>query len=115
MNDYNTGQVFGSAQKENRRFIDSVQGRLNTLKETMKELVTNTISTDMFKNAISGATKFAEVLNTVVKGAGKLGSSIPLMVATLGTMFTSIKGLGSGISFATLDIQQVTGKVRLIF
>ncbi|WP_024622394.1 hypothetical protein [Metaclostridioides mangenotii] len=96
MNDYNTGQVFGSAQKENARFIDSIQGRLNTLKETMKELLTNTISTDMFKNAITGATKFAEVLNKIVSGAGKMGSSIPLMVATLGTVFTSIKGLGSG-------------------
>nr|WP_312985538.1 hypothetical protein [Clostridioides sp.] len=96
MSDYNTGQVFGSAEKENARFIDSIEGRLNTLKETMKELVTNTISTDMFKNAVSGATKFAEVLNSIVKGASKLGSSIPLMVATLGTMFTSIRGLGSG-------------------
>ncbi|HEK8846708.1 TPA: hypothetical protein STX52_003981, partial [Clostridioides difficile] len=45
------GDVFGSAEKENERFINSAEGKIIKLKESLKQLVTDTISTDMFKTS----------------------------------------------------------------
>ncbi|HBF5205231.1 TPA: hypothetical protein KOQ11_004131, partial [Clostridioides difficile] len=59
------GEVLGSASKENERFINSAEGKIIKLKESLKQLVTDTISTDMFKTSLDGLSGITGILNGI--------------------------------------------------
>ena len=83
---YKQGLMVGSSDKENKRFVDSAEG---------KKIVTTTISTDMFKGVLDVAISFVNVLDKIVSGFEKIGMSIPLAVGSIGGLFATIKGLGT--------------------
>lgn len=91
-----SGAALGSADKENARFIDSIEGRIVKLQEELKKLVTTTISTDMFKGMVSGLTSFVSGLNSVIGALDKLGISTPVVASGLAGIIMTIKGLGTG-------------------
>lgn len=90
------GQALGSADKENKRFIDSIEGRVVKLKEELKKLATTTISTDMTKGFVSGLTSMVSGINNVIGAFDKLGMSTPVVLSALTGMFMTIKSLGTG-------------------
>lgn len=92
------GDALGSAAKENEKFVNSIQGKLINLKEEMKKLVTTTISTDMFKGMVDGATNVIKVINNVISVFDKLGVTTPVVLGTIGGLFTTIKSLGTDSS-----------------
>ncbi|MDI0267222.1 hypothetical protein QIW52_14655 [Clostridioides difficile] len=92
---YKEGLMVGSSDKENKRFVDSAEGKMIQLSEGLKKLVTTTISTDMFKGVLDVAISFVNVLDKIVSGFEKIGMSIPLAVGTIGGLFATIKGLGT--------------------
>ncbi|HBG5739846.1 TPA: hypothetical protein KQJ47_003339 [Clostridioides difficile] len=92
---YKQGLMVGSSDKENKRFVDSAEGKMIQLSEGLKKLVTTTISTDMFKGVLDVAISFVNVLDKIVSGFEKIGMSIPLAVGTIGGLFATIKGLGT--------------------
>ena len=65
-NEYNAGWTVGSAEAENSRYLDSIEGRINVLKESLKSLVTNAISSDMFKGMVDGATQVVNAILSIV-------------------------------------------------
>ncbi|EGT5447410.1 hypothetical protein CUA80_11555 [Clostridioides difficile] len=90
------GEVLGSASKENERFINSAEGKIIKLKESLKQLVTDTISTDMFKTSLDGLSGITGILNGITKAADKMHISLPLAIGTLSSLFMTIKALGTG-------------------
>ncbi|HBF5048905.1 TPA: hypothetical protein KOP71_002217 [Clostridioides difficile] len=90
------GEVFGSAEKENERFINSAEGKIIKLKESLKQLVTDTISTDMFKTSLDGLSGITGILNGITKAADKMHVSLPVALAGLSSLFMTIKALGTG-------------------
>ena len=92
------GDALNSATIENERFINSIEGKLINLKEEMKKLVTTTISTDMFKGMVDGATNVIKVINNVISVFDKLGVTTPFVLGTIGGLFTTIKSLGTDSS-----------------
>lgn len=64
----------------------------------MKKLVTTTISTDMFKGMVDGATNVIKVINNVISVFDKLGVTTPFVLGTIGGLFTTIKSLGTDSS-----------------
>ncbi|MEK7001209.1 hypothetical protein AAAK78_20180, partial [Clostridioides difficile] len=96
------GDVFGSAEKENERFINSAEGKIIKLKESLKQLVTDTISTDMFKTSLDGLSGITGILNDITKAADKMHISLPLAIGTLSSLFMTIKALGTGKSVPNL-------------
>lgn len=91
-----SGAALGSADAENARFIDSIEGRIVKLQEELRKLVTTTISTDMFKGMVSGLTSFVSGLNSVIGALDKLGISTPVVASGLAGIMMTIKGLGTG-------------------
>lgn len=87
--------MVGSSDKENKRFVDSAEGKMIQLSEGLKKIVTTTISTDMFKGVLDVAISFVNVLDKIVSGFEKIGMSIPLAVGSIGGLFATIKGLGT--------------------
>ncbi|MCO5822791.1 hypothetical protein M8668_13185, partial [Clostridioides difficile] len=90
-----SGEVLSSAEKENERFINSAEGKIIKLKESLKQLVTDTISTDMFKTSLDGLSGITGVLNGITKAADKMQMSLPLALGTLSSLFMTIKSLGT--------------------
>ncbi len=72
--EYNEGSMVGSAEKENLKYLDSIQGKWNQLKETMKGLVTNNVSQSFIKGMLDGATELVGVIDKITTSLGKLGS-----------------------------------------
>ncbi|NJK16123.1 phage tail tape measure protein, partial [Clostridioides difficile] len=92
---YKQGLMVGSADKENERFINSAEGKIIKLKESLKQLVTDTISTDMFKSSLDGLSGITGILNGITKAADKMHISLPVALASLSALFMTIKALGT--------------------
>ena len=110
-----SGAALGSADKENAKYVDSIEGRLNTLKESFIQLTTTTISSDMFKGFISGLTEVVNTINTVVGAFDKLGVATPVVASGLLGIFSGIKSLGTGnqmTNYASIISQVVSSSSK---
>lgn len=73
----------GSAEAENQRFMDSINGRLNALKENTKGIFLDLSNTDFLKNIISGANASVSALRSLIKTFGALPSIVGLASASM--------------------------------
>ncbi len=64
----------GSAEQENARYMESIQGRLGQLKATFQETSSNLADSDFLKGAVSGANEFLQVINQITSAMGSLGT-----------------------------------------
>ena len=88
--DYNSGFTIGSAQREQGRYLDSIEGKWNTLKENLKNLVTTTISSDFAKGFLDGAISFTDGLNSAFKVLDQFNAVLPAtigLITSLGQSF----------------------------
>ena len=88
--EYNEGAMVGSAAKENKRYIDSIEGKLAIAKENITQIITTVASTDMFKNLLDGVNQFLESLNKIV---GILDGSGVLQALVIGGGRSLLKGI----------------------
>ena len=96
--DYNNGFTIGSAQREQERYLDSIEGKWNTLKENLKNLVTTTISSDFAKGFLDGAISFTDGLNSAFKVLDQFNAVLPAtigLITSLGQSFRVLSGNGS--------------------
>lgn len=96
--DYNNGFTIGSAQREQERYLDSIEGKWNTLKENLKNLVTTTISSDFAKGFLDGAISFTDGLNSAFKVLDEFNAVLPAtigLITSLGQSFKVLSGNGS--------------------
>lgn len=90
-----SGMAIGSADKENEKYINSLEGKLTRLSDSLKKLVTTTVSSDMFGGMVDGLRSIIDVVNNVISAFDKLGISTPVVLGTIGGLFTTIKSLGN--------------------
>ena len=96
--DYNNGFTIGSAQREQERYLNSIEGKWNTLKENLKNLVTTTISSDFAKGFLDGAISFTDGLNSAFKVLDEFNAVLPAtigLITSLGQSFKVLSGNGS--------------------
>lgn len=96
--DYANGFTVGSAQREQERYLDSIEGKWNTLKENLKNLVTTTISSDFTKGLLDGAISFTDGLNSAFKVLDQFNAVLPAtigLITSLGQSFRVLSGNGS--------------------
>lgn len=70
----------GAMETAYSAYVDSIEGRMNTLKATMQELSTNLLDDDLIKSAVSGVNDLAEAINFLVDKIGLL----PIAVGGIG-------------------------------
>ena len=75
--EYNQGMMVGSAEKENERYVNSIEGKITKLKNNLTNLVTTIVSSDMFKGLLDGANAFVEGLTKVFSALDKVGLALP--------------------------------------
>lgn len=95
MQDFSMGKYIGSVNKENDRFIDSVEGRIVELKENLKDLKLTIADGDTFKGLLSGT---SGVLSSFTKIVSTLQEMNILLPAILGTssFFKNMNSVKSG-------------------
>lgn len=72
--EYQKGWMVGSAQRENELYLDSIAGKMNTLKENLKALITGNFSTGIFKDMLEGANKVVLAVDKITSSLGKIGT-----------------------------------------
>ena len=76
-----------SAQEEQEKYLNSIEGKVNTLKNTFQALGKSIIESDFIKGIVDLGTKIISVINTVMN---KIGGLKTVLIA-LGTVFVVLK------------------------
>lgn len=79
----------GTAAAENEKYLESMQGRINSTKASWQALANSFMSSDFLKGLISGGQTFLDILNNIVSTIGTL----PTILATI-TGYFAIKNVG---------------------
>lgn len=82
--------AMGSADKENEKFLDSIQGKIEQFKGRFQELSAMLIDSDLVKGLVDGASTLLDIL---MQGIGKLGT-IPGLLAPISAILASIGNVG---------------------
>lgn len=89
----------GSAMKEQEKYADSLQGRLNSLKAMWQQLSNTFINSDIAKGAITGFKDLLSVIEKIMSTIGGSGTVGLLGSIALGfKYFGKVKNLFSGFS-----------------
>ena len=80
----------GSAARENAKYVDSIQGRLDKLTTSWQSFANTFMSSDFLKGAISALTSFIEGLEKVVDTVG----TFPTLMGTIAAGMSIFKGKG---------------------
>lgn len=70
----------GSAQRENEKYLDSIEGRVANLKTAFQELSSVTLDSGVVKGLISGFTQVLDIITTVIDKIGV----IPTIISGIG-------------------------------
>lgn len=93
---YKEGMTIGSAEKENERYLNSVEGKINVLKQNIQQLVSNVISSGFAKSVLDIAISVTDGLVKISNGIDDLGLSIPTAIGLFTSLFQVIRSLGAG-------------------
>lgn len=91
-------EATGSAEREHAKYVDSIQGRLNSLTSVWQTFSNEFLSTDLVKGAISALTGLLDVITAIVDKIGLLGT-----VGIFGGLIYGVKNFGS-ITSAISDL-----------
>ena len=80
----------GSAAREHEAYLDSLQGRIDSLKGTFEAFSVTVLESDFLKGLISGTENFLSVLNTLFD---KLGT-LPILLGTVSGAMAVFKNSG---------------------
>lgn len=80
----------GSAQQELDLYLDSIEGKLNTLTNSWQEFWAASIDSEVIKF-------FLDLADSITKLGTKLGGVLPVLLE-IGTAYASLKGVGKRIS-----------------
>ena len=84
-----TADAAGSMQTAYENYVDSIQGRLNTLTASSQQLFNNLLDSDLIKNGVSAVTALVEALNALIDTFGVLptigaGVGIAKLISSVG-------------------------------
>ena len=105
---FGKGEHFQSAEKENEQYVNSLDGKLNKLKETWLDTFTTIVNSDLVYSLLDGLNSISEVINKLVNSASQMKGGLG---GLLGGSIFGIKGIAKG--FAGENVS--TGLLSAIF
>lgn len=94
----------GSAMREQEKYANSLQGRLNSLTSSLQTISNTALDSGFLKGLVSGATGAINILNKLIDTIG----IIPTIAGVAGAALSL-----SGKKFFDLHIDEETGKIKL--
>ena len=92
----NNAEFYKSATKENAQYTNSIEGKLNKLKETWKEVYTTIVSSDFAKALLDIAIKGSEGIAKLIKTLDGAGLTLPALALGFLNLKNSLSFLGTG-------------------
>lgn len=77
----------GSSLKENEKYLDSIEGKIQAFQSAWEQLSYHVMSSDFIKGVISFGTQIIKILDEIVQGVGAL----PALLSIIGTAFGALK------------------------
>ena len=93
--EFANGEHFGSAEKENEQYVNSLDGKLNKLKETWLDTFTTIANSDLIYSLLDGLNNISDVINKLVNGATQIKGGLG---GLLGGSIFGVKGLTNGFA-----------------
>ncbi|MGL4453106.1 MAG: phage tail tape measure protein, partial [Sarcina sp.] len=120
MGRYAKGEHFNAAEKENSKYINSINGKLASLKATWTGIGSTLFNSDMLKGGVGALDAFSQGISKVITTIDKLNVGIPVTVAgmaLLRTAFTSFKYAGNfadGLSLIGMRLTSIPASIAKI-
>lgn len=117
MSEYANGDQFGVSLQENAKYVDSIQGKLASLKATWTGIASTVFNSNMIKGGVSALDGFSQGLSSVIVAIDKLNLGIPATIAGIGLLkvaFSSFKyaeSFGAGISLIGMKLASIPGNI----
>ena len=86
----------GTASKENQKYMESLEGRINATKASWQALANSFLSSDFLKGSISSAQTFLDIINNIVKTTGAL----PPLLAIISGYLSAKNNIGRDKMFS---------------
>lgn len=86
----------GTASKENQKYMERLEGRINATKASWQALANSFLSSDFLKGLISSAQTFLDITNDIVKTTGAL----PPILAVIAGYLSASKNIGRDKMFS---------------
>ena len=107
----------GSAARENAKYVDSLQGRLDKLTTAWQSFATTFMNSDFLKGGISALTKFVELIEKLVDTLGTagtigLGAGIFGLFKNRTSIFGDLSAFGSIVSEVMSSSGKLSGKFK---
>lgn len=103
----------GSAMKENEKYLDSVQGKIDIMKASFQTLSSNFLSGDLLKFFVEAATGALNLLNAIAKLVSSLGGLKTVLVAISGILVaTKLNSITNGFIKIGGSITSFFGKIK---
>ena len=77
----------GSSIRENEKYLDSIEGKIQAFQSAWEQLSYHVMSSDFIKGVISFGTQVIKILDEIVQGVGAL----PVFLGIIGTAFGALK------------------------
>lgn len=117
MSEYSNGDQYDSAMKENEKYIDSIQGKMASLKATWVGVANTVFNSNMIKGGVSALDGFSKGIDIVISAIDKLNLGIPATIAgiaLLKTVFSSFRyaeSFSAGISLIGMKLASMPGNI----
>ena len=99
--DYASGFTIGSAQREQERYLDSIEGKWNVLKENLKGLVSTVITSDFAKSILDVAISVTDSMSKIFKTLDDMNAVLPV---TIGLITALVQSFGALSGDGTVEI-----------
>lgn len=107
INAYNTAMnSMGSSAREQEIYMNSIEGKINAFKESVKKLWVDSISSESVKGLVSAGTSLVNMLGTLINTFGATGTALGILSVSL-MLFKgqAIMGAIAGISSFIASLQ----------
>lgn len=88
----NEGMHFGSALAENEQYVDSLNGKLNKLKEVWVGIFNKVFDSNSAKGLLDILISVSEAIDKVVGSLDEMGILLPSIIGMFGGVFSGFKG-----------------------
>ena len=100
-NEFNQGLHFGSAEKENAAYVDSLEGKLNKLKEVWIDTLMVLADSDSLKGLLDVFISISEGINEFIKAIDGIGVTFPVLLGLISGTSSGFKAFSAGLDVAT--------------
>ena len=107
------GAHFGSAQAENDAYLDSITGKLNTLKQTWISILNTFANSESIKGALDVLISVSEAIDSVVKALDEMGVLLPVAFTAFSSGGALLKNL-AGFGNTSYELREVGNSLQLV-